>query len=291
MQPSANRIRIHNKNQHPDLVKLEVNKLGRPYHKLPKIMNDCFDILDAKLSIYFLKKYRVNVALNKMTFKMDCNYKNAQIFSTPYGNIAFDIDRILLLDILHDYYGLSKDNTRLSPDLEQPTTKTEERLKTKLAQELTQLIINQETFGESLEIKNDYSTVISQWSYCVTFWLEGYEKGGFSILLDNHHVDKMLSNMRGPIEETQPRENITPAQIERMFYGLPLKLNGRLASLNLTVSQLLKIEAGDVIPISLNEQLPIFIGKEQMFSAVVAEDRGKLFLSEFNDKTTEMNYE
>ncbi|MDN6088673.1 MAG: flagellar motor switch protein FliM, partial [Enterobacterales bacterium] len=38
-------------------------------------------------------------------------------------------------------------------------------------------------------------------------------------------------------------------------------------------------------------QLPIFIGKEQMFSAVVAEDRGKLFLSEFNDKTTEMNYE
>ncbi|MDN6018263.1 MAG: FliM/FliN family flagellar motor C-terminal domain-containing protein, partial [Enterobacterales bacterium] len=113
----------------------------------------------------------------------------------------------------------------------------------------------------------------------------------FSILLDNHHVDKMLSNMRGPIEETQPRENITPAQIERMFYSLPLKLNGRLASLNLTVSQLLNIEAGDVIPISLNEQLPIFIGKEQMFSAVVAEDRGKLFLSEFNDKTTEMNYE
>lgn len=56
MQPSANRIRIYNRNQHPDLVKLEVNKLGRPYHKLPKIMNDCFDILDAKLSIYFLKK-------------------------------------------------------------------------------------------------------------------------------------------------------------------------------------------------------------------------------------------
>lgn len=53
MQPSANRIRIYNRNQHPDLVKLEVNKLGRPYHKLPKIMNDCFDILDAKLSIYF----------------------------------------------------------------------------------------------------------------------------------------------------------------------------------------------------------------------------------------------
>lgn len=291
MQPSANRIRIYNRNKHPDLVKLEVNKLGRPYHKLPKIMNDCFDILDAKLSIYFLKKYRVNVSLKEMTFQMDCTYKNAQLFSTQHGNIAFDIDRILLLDILHDYYGLCKENTQLSPDVGQPTTKTEERLKTKLAQELTNLIMNQEIFGEPLEIKSDYSTVVSQWSYCATFWLEGYENGGFSILLDNQHVDRMLATLRGPAEETQQRENITPAQIERMFYSLPLRLNGRLASLNITVSQLLNIEAGDIIPISLNEQLPIFIGKEQMFTAVVAEDRGKLFLSEFNDKTTEMNYE
>lgn len=292
MQPAPQRIRIHQRDSLPELVKFDVNKLGRPWHKLPKMMNSCFDILDARLSIYFLKKFRVNVALKNMTFAIDQSYKNTQIFSTPYGNIAFDIDRILLLNILHDYYGLSKESSQIAPDLTQPTTKTEERLKNKLAQELTHLIINKDTFGEDLEIKNDYSTVISQWSWCITFTLEGYEHGSFTILLDHLHIDRMLAGLRAPDGEEEGRkEQITAAQIERMFYSLPLKLQGRIASLNLTVAQLSDIEAGDIIPISLNEPLPIFIGKEQIFNAVIAEDRGKLFLSEFNDKTIEKSYE
>lgn len=104
MYPASHRIRIHQQDDLPELVKLDVSKLGRPWHKLPKLMNDSFDILDARLGIYFLKKLRVNAALESMTFAIDQHYKNAQIFSTPYGNIAFVIDRILLLNILHDYY-------------------------------------------------------------------------------------------------------------------------------------------------------------------------------------------
>jgi len=292
MQPATQRIRIHHRENVPDLVKFDVNKLGRPWHKLPKKMNDCFDILDTRLSIYFLKKFRVNVSLKNMTFAIDQHYKNTQVFSTCYGNIAFDIDRILLLNILHDYYGLSKDSNQMTPDLTQPVTKTEERLKNKLAQELTHLIINKETFGEDLEIKNDYSTVINQWSWCITFELEGYDSGSFTILLDNLHIDRMLAELRTlQSEEERSQKQLSAVQIERMFYSLPLKLHGRLASLNLTVAQLTDIEAGDIIPISLNEPLPVFIGKEQIFNAVIADDRGKLFLSEFNDKTIEKSYE
>lgn len=291
MQPASQRIRIHQRKDLPELVKFEVNKLGRPWHKLPKKMNSCFDILDARLSIYFLKKFRVNVALKNMTFAIDQNFKNTQIFTTPYGNIAFDIDRILLLNILHDYYGLSKDSSQIAPDLSLPATKTEERLKNKLAQELTHLIINKETFGEDLEIKNDYSSVINQWSWCITFELEGYEYGSFTVLLDHFHIDRMLAELRAPEGEGEQNKQPGPAQIERMFYNLPLRLQGRLASLNLTVAQLADIEAGDIIPISLNDPLPVFIGKEQIFTAVIAEDRNKLFLSEFNDKTIEKSYE
>ncbi|WP_312742649.1 FliM/FliN family flagellar motor switch protein [Cedecea neteri] len=292
MQPVLQRLRIHHRDRLPDLVKLEVNKLGRPWHKLPKIMNDCFDILDARLSIYFLKKFRVNVMLKNMTFAIDKHYKNTQIFSTDYGNLGFDIDRILLLNILHDYYGLSKDSAQVVPDLSQPISKTEERLKNKLGQELTALLINKETFGEELEIKNDYSTVISQWSWCITFCLEGYEQGGFTLLLDHLHVDRMLATLRLPDSGDGERESaLSAGQIERLFYDLPLKLNGRLASLNLTVAQIADIEPGDIIPISLNQPVPVFIGKEQIFTAEIAEDRGKLLLSEFNDKTGENHYE
>lgn len=292
MQPAPQRIRIHQRDHLPDLVKFDVTRLGRPWHKLPKMMNDCFDILDARLSIYFLKKFRVNVSLKNMTFAIDQHYKNTQVFSTRHGNIAFDIDRILLLNILHDYYGLSKENSQIAPDLTQPITKTEERLKNKLAQELTLLIITKDTFGEDLEIKNDYSTVISQWSWCITFELEGYDNGTFTVLLDNYHIDRMLARLRSSDREASSGQKpLSPGQIERMFYGLPLKLQGRIASLNLTVAQLTDIEPGDIIPISLNDPLPIFIGKEQIFNAVIADDRGRLFLSDFNDKTIEKSYE
>lgn len=291
MQPTSQRIRIHQRDKLPVLVKFDVNKLGRPWHRLPKKMNSCFDILDARLSIYFLKKFRVNVALKNMTFSIDQNFKNTKIFSTPYGNIAFDIDRILLLNILHDYYGLSKESNHIAPDLSQPITKTEERLKNKLAQELTHLVMNKETFGEDLAIKNDYSAVISQWSWCITFELEGYDCGSFTVLLDHFHIDRMLAELRAPERSEDQNTQMSASQIERIFDSLPLKLNGRLASLNLTVAQLVDIEAGDIIPISLNEPLPVFIGKEQIFNAIISEDRNKLFLSEFNDKTNEKSYE
>jgi flagellar motor switch protein FliM len=294
MNPAPQRIRIHQRDTLPELVKLETSQLGRPWHRLPKLMNDSFDILDARLSIYFLKKLRVNAALKSMTFAIDQHYKNAQIFSTRHGNIAFVIDRILLLNILHDYYGLSKDNSHIAPDDSLPVTKTEERLKNKLGQELTALIINKETFGEELEIKNDYSTVISQWSWCVTFTLEGYDFGSFSILLDHHHVDQMLATLRAPDggpEGAGKSTTLSPAQIERLFTSLPLKLNGRLLSLNLTVAQLADIKPGDIIPAAINDPIPVFIGKEQIFDSAIAEDRGRLFLCDIHDKTTEKSYE
>lgn len=294
MYPASHRIRIHQQDDLPELVKLDVSKLGRPWHKLPKLMNDSFDILDSRLGIYFLKKLRVNAALESMTFAIDQHYKNAQIFSTAYGNIGFVIDRILLLNILHDYYGLSKDSNHIEPDDSLPITKTEERLKSKLGQELTSLVICKETFGEELDIKVDYSTVINQWAWCITFTLEGYSHGSFTILLDNYHVDQMLAALRTPDANERATEKsvtLSPGQIERLFDSLPLKLNGRLASLNLTVAQVADIKPGDIIPIAINEPLPVFIGKEQIFEAAIAEDRSKLFLCDIHDKTTEKQYE
>lgn len=294
MYPTSQRIRIHRQDDLPDLVKLDVSKLGRPWHKLPKLMNDNFDILDARLSIYFLKKLRVNAALKTMSFAIDQSYKNAQTLSTPYGNIAFVIDRILLLNILHDYYGLSKDSNHIAPDESLPITKTEERLKSKLGLELTSLILFKDTFGEDLDIKVDYSTVVSQWSWCITFTLEGYDFGSFTVLLDHHHVDRMLATIRTPETGGQnpPKSTpLSPKQIEQLFDNLPLRLNGRLASLNLTVAQIADIKPGDIIPIAMNDHFPIFIGKEQIFEATIAEDRSKLFLCDVYDKTTEKHYE
>ena len=280
---------IHNL---PKIMTLEVNKLGRPYHKVPKIFTGNFDILDAKISTYFLKKYRVNVALDDINFQMDCEHKHAQIFTTPCGNIAFDIDRMLLLHILNDYYGLGKDNVQIHPDVQTPVTKTEERLKNKLGLELSSLVLHPGIFGQELEIKNDYSSIINKWSYKITLSLEGYGEGKFHILLDNQHVDRLLATLRNPNEnERKETESLSGEQFERMINCLPIRLVGRLSSSQLTVAELMTLKAGDIVPVSLPNRFPLLVGKEQLFNAVIAEDRGKLFFSEFNENINETKHD
>lgn len=292
MQTSSNRIRIFQKNECPDVTAVDVNKLGRAYHKIPKIINEKFDDIESRLSIFFLRKYRMNAVLHSMTFDTDCHFRHAQIFDNGYGNIGFDINRSFLLNILHTYYGLSKDSQPITADTVQPVTKTEERLKNKLGHELAQLVMVQEILAQPMELKNDYSAVINQWAWGIQFWLEGYDDYCFSLLLDTHHVDMLLASLReeSPHSGQKPR-TLTAAQIEHMFVSMPLSLNARLASVNMTVAQLLEIRPGDLIPVSLNDPLPVSVGKELLFNATVAEDRGKLYLTDFNDKTPEMKYE
>ncbi|MBV7888015.1 flagellar motor switch protein FliM, partial [Yersinia pestis] len=76
-------------------------------------------------------------------------------------NIAFDIDRMFLLNIINDYYGLSQEKYGLSQEKKtttkgklSPLTKTEERLKNKIGREITELFLNQPFFGEHIIINN-----------------------------------------------------------------------------------------------------------------------------------------
>lgn len=293
MNPAPQTFRIYHSDALPEVTTLDAQKLGRPWHKLPKIINDRFDITDSQLSIYFLKKLRVNVALKNLQFGIDQSFKNTQIFSTQYGYIAISIERPLLLNILYDYYGL-RDDGDVEPQVEdEKVTKTEERLKVKIGKELTCLLVDEESFGSKLDIKTDNSVVINNWAWSITYTLAGYEHGTFTLLFDEKHVDHYLAQLRSSAIENgeNPPESPTPAQIESMFHCLPLTLNARLANLNLTVAQLSDLKPGDIIPIFINEPVPVFIGKEQIFDAEIAEDRGKLFLSDLSGSTVEKQYE
>ncbi|EIS35120.1 hypothetical protein YPPY54_0883, partial [Yersinia pestis PY-54] len=102
-----------------------------------------------EISLYFLKKYRINITLDDIKFQTNCSHKNAKMLTSQMGNIAFDIDRLLLLNILNDYYGLSQEKYGLSQEKKttttgklSPLTKTEERLKNKLGLEITDLFLN-----------------------------------------------------------------------------------------------------------------------------------------------------
>ncbi|WP_145534844.1 FliM/FliN family flagellar motor switch protein [Yersinia thracica] len=291
MKPNKAKARVHNSDSLPEAMTLDINKLGRPYHKIPKIVGSYFAVIEKQISLYFLRKYRINITLKDIKFKTDCHYNNAQTLSSQIGNIAFDIDRTLLLNILNDYYGLTKEKNMVSIVDNTPKTQTEERLKNKLSIEIADLILNQPVFGEPLVIKNTNSTPIVNWSYHMDFLLKDYENIGFTLLIDTPHVDRLLNTLHTGIKEEKKTQTLSVTQFNQLVSQLPIQLTSQLSCSELTLFDLMAIKEGDIIPASLPERFPVFIGKKPLFSAVITESRGKLFLSEFNDKTNEMNHD
>ncbi|WP_226572843.1 FliM/FliN family flagellar motor switch protein [Mangrovibacter yixingensis] len=289
------RIKIHQLDEVEPLIYLDASKLGKPWHKLPELLNDNFDYLDARLSIYFLKKLRVNVSLASIEFSSGKNLRNALIYSTGYGNVGFDIERPLLLRILNDYYGLSDDTSNDSlnendqDNLNIPVTKTEERLKNKIAKDIISLVLDNTVTGVDINPEQDHSTIIHQWAGCIQLKMDGYQQGCFNLLLDNALVDRLLQRLRNGTVQGAPSR--PPAALEHLFAHMPVRLSGKLTGMTFTVDQLAEIRPGDIIPIALNEPVPVFVDKAQILTASIAQERGKLFFCDFNDNLIEKHHD
>lgn len=52
----------------PGIFKLEGNRLGRPYHRLPTLFTGNFDVIDSHLGSYF-QKHRSNITLKRLAAK------------------------------------------------------------------------------------------------------------------------------------------------------------------------------------------------------------------------------
>ncbi|HDV2909165.1 TPA: FliM/FliN family flagellar motor switch protein, partial [Escherichia coli] len=146
---------------------------------------------------------------------------------------------------------------------------------------------NLQTSGIALKLKLDSSTVITHWAYQLTFTLAGDEESSFRILLDDAHTDFILNLIRHS-EHSKPQQVAKsvnkPALIKEIIRSLPLTLNVKIAELSLNVADLTQIKTGDILPISLGETFPVAIGQSELFSALIVEDKDKLFLSELAGK-------
>jgi flagellar motor switch protein FliM len=275
------------------VFRLEGNKLGRPYHRLPSSFIRYFDVIDARLNSYFLKKYRVNATLGKLSFEMDTEYKQAEMLLTPLGHLGVEIDPVLIGCILNDYYGLSRNqqaDTPISSEKDLRTlSRTEERLKSRLAVDIAEIVLHEEILGEKITIKNDPSAINSQWSYKISFNLNGYPEGKFHLYLDHHHADRGLAIIRkmGHDSKSTNFEYKSEFSFRALIETLPLTLNARVAQTQMRVAQLANIRSGDILPIYLPSKFPIFIGKNPIFNATIAENHGKLLLTDIAEYTAE----
>lgn len=280
-------------NQIPGIFKLEGSRLGRPYHRLPHLFTNRFDVIESRLSVYFIKKHRTNITLKKISCEMDVTNKTAELLISSIGHLAFDIDRPLLMTLLNNFYGLEETK---DDDVDKHPTKTEIRLKNRLAIDLCNLIFSQDTTGLTLKFKTDNSTVLTQWAYQITFYVGENEQNCFHILLDDTHTDYILNNLRHNEYNHQGEKNETSATeksllVKHIINTLPMTLTAKVAEIPLNVADLTMIKAGDILPISLPKDIPIYIGKSELFNALIVEDKEKLYLSEMTSTTSENTYD
>ena len=281
--------------QTADIVNLDSHRLGRPYHRLPSLFMSKFDILESRIGNYFLKKHRTRLTLKKIACAIDIKNKNADLLASDLGYLAFDIDRPLLLTILNNFYGLDSQEDESSHTALLPT-KTEARLRTRLALDLCRILFHQEAWGLPLNVKADSSTLISQWAYQITFTLGDEMESGFHILLDNAHTDCFLNMLR---QKERPqtdatsldRKNRNRAVVSKLIETLPLSLDVKIATLSMDVASLTAIRAGDIFPLTLPDTFPVFIGQSPLFHALIVEENDRLFLSDITPTVPEKSYE
>ena len=124
------------------------------------------------------------------------------------------------------------------------------------------------------------------------------EQSSLRILLDDAHTDYILNLIRRS-ENNQSKQRVDNASskekkqslIGAIINTLPLTMNVKIAELPLSVADLTAIKPGDILPFAMHGQFPVYIGKSELFNALIVEDKDKLFLSELTNKTSEKSYE
>jgi flagellar motor switch protein FliM len=210
-------------------------------------------------------------------------------YGKPFGKIACAIDRSLVLCALSYRYGLKggEGASAASPE-NVPETASEERLAARLGLQLVESLANAVVAEHESAIDaeiGDFSLIgptSPPRSACLVRAVirestHGVE-GRVLLALDDAWLDLLLRKL-APM---QRKRSLANASFAPLSSRLHLKLVARLLQKDMPLGDLLSIKVGDVIPVSLRAT-EVLIDDSRLFTATVAEHKGKLCLTSFED--------
>jgi len=259
-------------------------------HRLPLFAAQLRDDLAQAMRLNVNRRYWGTFQVDDVAFSRLDGSETRQRwlgFATPAGNIAFALERKVLLSVLNFRYGRA---TRDEPvdELAVRVTATEERLAVALGQQLaTTLAARIESnlpdgarqAGDEDAIKPGSATQPAKGSWVITVSLsDGALQGRFWFALDKQVMANVLRGLL-PERDTSGKGNKDPGPLAAR---LQVGLNGRLVSKETTLGALFDLRVGDVIPISLH-RADVMLDDSRLFTAAVTEHKGKLCLTNFED--------
>jgi flagellar motor switch protein FliM len=263
--------------------------LGRPVHLLPQFAARLQDDL-AALMQGSARRYWAGWRVAQVEFDRAPQAASLRWMSVagPLGHIAVAFERGLLLTLLERRYGgRGATATPRNPEQERITA-TEERLAVVLTQQSVDLL--QARVAASLDLEVAPAPVAagsvtaaampgaSTWAVCVQVDTPAGLSGRFWIAPDQALMAAILSTLR----DARARPQAARGPSEPLSSRLQVKLEARLVSKEMLLGALFDLRVGDVIPVTVG-RADVLLDEARLFTAFVAEHKGKLCLTSFED--------
>jgi flagellar motor switch protein FliM len=263
--------------------------LGRPVHLLPQFAARLQDDLDAAMQGP-ARRYWGGWRLDSVEFGRAPQDTGLRWMAAmgALGTVSVAFERGLLLTLLERRYGgRSAAATPRDPGSERVTA-TEERLVVVLTQQMVDLLYARVADSVAMEVAPKpvpagavcTSTIPgkSAWTVCATVRDAAGSQGKFWIAPDQ----ALMAAILGSLRPEQPRALAVRGPSEPLSSKLQVKLDGRLVSKEITLGALFDLKVGDVIPVSVG-RADVLLDEARLFTAAVAEHKGKLCLTSFED--------
>lgn len=299
-----------------DFQVLDPCLLGRPVHLLPAFAARLAEALGAAMASPGGRRYWGAFRLESLAFERAPDDRALRWLGVngAYGLAAVAFERSLLLDLLEGRYArrtpgpLQGANTapQRDPGLERVTA-TEQRLAATLAQQVTRLLDEQVAQGLATAgtaapapapqpAKAGASIVPASapgkagWVIRAVLRAQygrrdtddpglAAPEGRLWVSLDHGLMAHVLQGLMA--DRNGMRGAVRMAR-EPLASHLQVKLEGRLVSKEVTLATLFGLKVGDVIPVSVG-RADVLLDDSRLFTAAVAEHKGKLCLTSFED--------
>lgn len=289
-------MRSERPSSHPEAATaLDPRTLGRPVHLLEAFAKRCGCDLAEALRLGLNKRYGTRFEVTHTAMRRQAQAlpgRRWAVASLPEGRLALSLDRRLVLRVLDCRYGEPTVSSQVSGE-SRPMTSTEERLAQKLALSWLALLAQRLRDGLTPARTEQASSTLPQprWlgegaepvgAWTLELGVDEPGSGGTHSLLltlDDAWMRLLLERLRS--RRPLPQDDVDAGR-GALSGRLQLQLQARLLSRRLTLGEVLDLRPGSVIPVSL-QGTDVLVKDVRLFTATVAEHKGKLWLTAFND--------
>lgn len=278
---------------HPDTTPqhqvLDPALLGRPVHLLPLFAARLQDDLDAAMQ-GGARRYWGGWRLDTVEFGRAPQQETLRWMAAAgtMGTVSVAFERGLLLTLLERRYGgRSAGATQQDPESVRVTA-TEDRLVVVLTQHMVDLLYGRVAVSLAMEVApkpvpagavaSSPMPGKSAWALRVQVRDANGATGQFWIAPDQGLMATILGTLRP--DNQRPRAARGPS--EPLSSKLQVKLDGVLVTKEMTLGALFDLNVGDVVPVNVG-RADVLLDEARLFTAAVAEYKGKLCLTSFED--------